>query len=167
MLLCDALYSDYTKEASFIITDGEKINEGKLIVTKGETSSIEFISPDTLSGISISSDETGKADSYTLSFDGISTDIPKSLLGKISLMFTAVSDEAATGAKNLKKTDCFRVTDKDLLKRYEGYTPFLTTIRVGDVSVIVTYDSLSGEILSLCASENESSVTLDFSAHTL
>jgi hypothetical protein len=82
-------------------------------------------------------------------------------------MFTAVSDEAATGAKNLKKTDCFRVTDKDLLKRYEGYTPFLTTIRVGDVSVIVTYDSLSGEILSLCASENENSVTLDFSAHTL
>ena len=160
--MCDTLYSDYTREADFIIADGEKTNEGRLIITKGDISVIEFLSPDELSGICITSDETGNTNSYTLSFDGISTDIPKSLLGKISLIFTAISDETASGAANLKKEDCTRVTDTDLLSKYTSHTPYFTTIKSGDVSVIVTYDSTSGEILSLCASENENSVTLIF-----
>ena len=138
-----------------------------LSLTKGKTSVIEFISPDTLSGICITSDEAGKANSFTLSFDGISTDIPKSFLGKISLMFTAISDETASAALDIKKEDCIRVTDEGLLSGYEGYIPYFTTVKVGDISVIITYDSTSGEILSLCACENENSVTLDFAAKSV
>ncbi len=124
---------------------------------------LEFTSPEALSGIVVQSDETGKEGTYTMSFDGVSTDLPKSLMGKISLMFLLISDDTASGVKKLGKDAFYKVTDETVIEGSQGKVPYSAKLDVGSVGVMITYDSITGEILSMSASSDDDSVTLIFS----
>lgn len=153
------LFSDFSKECSFILSSGETSNSGKAIITRANTNKIEFVAPETLSGICIESDETGNNNSYTLSIDNVSSEVPKSLMGKMSLMFLAISDEHALKFKKLKKCDFEKVKDESLLASLKGI-PYSARVKVGDALIITTYDSTTGEILMQSASEGESCATI-------
>lgn len=161
-LLEQELFSSYVKEASYILSDGEKNSEGELIVTRSDTNTLQFTCPDTLSGITVQSDETGKEGTYTLSFDGVSTDVPKSLMGKISLIFLLISDDTASGVKKLSQKDCYKITDSSVTEAYSDKLPYGVKLKVADITVSITYDSLTGEILSMSAAHSDNCATLIF-----
>ena len=141
-------------------------SSGEVIISRAETNKIEFISPETLSGICVESDETGKENSYTLSFDNVSTDVPKSLMGKMSLIFLAISDEHAMKIKRLNKNDFYKVTDESLINDFKGTVPYSVKTNIGEVLIITTYDSKTGEVLMQSASVSDSSATLIYKSNT-
>ena len=91
-LLCSALHSSYSANADYVIDSGEKYIEGEFEILRADRTKINFLSPDQYCSVSVSSDSTGNADIFAFELFGIPADVPKSIAGDISLIFTLFSD---------------------------------------------------------------------------
>ena len=91
--LCENLYSGYTADCSFVISQ-EKLNiSADAHLTKDGTTSFSIYSPEEYSGITISGDSTGNADTFCLEFSEIPSSVDKSIASDLSLIFSLFSDE--------------------------------------------------------------------------
>ncbi len=73
-----------------------------------------------------------------------------------------ISDDTASGAKKLEKDAFSKVTDKTVLEQFKDTVPYKATLNVSGTNVMLIYDSVSGNILSMSAFSNDDSATLIF-----
>lgn len=79
---------------------------GKASLTKGNVSTITFTEPENFEGISVTSDESGNPDVFLLEFSGIPAQVPKSIAGEISLVFSLFSKQFSSEV-NILNDNCF------------------------------------------------------------
>lgn len=106
----EALLSSYMAETSYCIQNGDNNLKGSAIISSGDNVRLDFISPESLNGVSIECDANGDISSLSLSFSGIKADLPKSTLQNLSLAFCLFSKELSKDLSKLSK-DCFEGND--------------------------------------------------------
>ncbi len=113
-------------------------------------------SPDSFSGISIKSDNTGNPDIFSFELSGIPAEIPKSIAGDLSLMFSLFSDSIASKVESLGK-DAFKVSERTTESGNELIEVFFFE---NDMSYNISYDKYSGVPHSIDAGNDKISVSI-------
>ncbi len=150
---CNTLFSDYTAEADFTLSDSTKSIDGKIAVTKSDSVKIEIVKPSEYGGISITSDGTGKGDIMSFELSGIPAAVPKSIARDLSLMFTLFSDLIPSKISGLEN-ECFEKSEEsDVVK---------VSFSQNGTDFSVAYDSVSYNPLSFDAGNDEMSVNITF-----
>ncbi len=170
-LIADVLLSDYTLEADFIFSKGESTLDGKLMATKNDTVRIDLLSPDSLNGISVESDSSGKMSNYIVSFSGIKTGIPKDVLEKLSLAFSMFAPDIPSTLKKLDKNAFTPLKDGQSFKLQgvSDISPITASFKNQQISYNLTYDLNTGIPLQFIASFGDTGVTLNitkFKSHS-
>ena len=102
--LSSNLLGSYTANIDFTISNAENNISGKADISKSETTTLIITSPENLSDISITSDNTGKDDILSLEFSGIPASIPKSSASNLSLLFSLFSNDVPSKILSLEET---------------------------------------------------------------
>ena len=119
-----------------------------------------MLSPDAYAGISVESDSSGNASSYTLSFSGIKAELPKSTLEKLSLAFSMFAPELPSEIKALDDK-CFSLSSEQYeISGLSDISPCTAVFSCGQINYSITYDLNTGTPLLLAAGSGDSSVTL-------
>lgn len=157
--LCSTLYSHYSANADFIISEGENNTSGKADISKSDTTTVTFSEPSVYGGISIKSDSTGSADTFIFEFSGIPAKVPKSLSGDLSLILSLFSDDIPTKIKSLDST-AFRESSR---KDKNGKTLTEVSFIENGCNYTVTYDKDTGFPHSIDAGNSTLSVSIELS----
>lgn len=158
-LICTSLYSHYTASADFIFSDGQNNTSGNAQVTKADTTTVYFTKPEALSGISIKSDPIGNPDIFSFEFSGIPASIPKSVTGRLSLLFSLFSDAIPSKIDSLGK-DAFKISEISNDKGNEMIEVFFIE---NNMSYNIIYDKKNGIPYSIDAGNDELSVHVELS----
>lgn len=154
--ICENLYSSYTARADFIFSDGEKNTSGSADIVKSDVTTVTITSPDSFSGISIKGDSTGNADVFSFELSGIPAEVPKSIAGDVSLMFSLFSQEIPSKIESLGK-DAFSISERTGENGNELIEVFFWE---NNMSYNISYDKYSGIPYSLDAGNDEISVSI-------
>ena len=158
--LCELLFSDgYGAEFDFTISDGtaQKLSGSAVAIKDGKTT-LSFTSPDALSGLTVTSDASGNADSLTFNYYGMKMPLPSGSLSAVNGMVSFFSDENAIKLASLKR---------DASKPYneggfdESVTPRYLDLS-GDGADIIIYDAATGDPLRYVSRYDGGEITLAF-----
>lgn len=161
--LCNTLYSHYTVKADFIISGGEKNTNGIADISKNDITTVTFSEPSSYNGITIRSDSTGNADTFSFEFSGIPANVPKSLAGDLSLVFSLFSDDIPTKIKSLDNTS-FRESPQ---KNKNGNPMTEVFFEENGYRYTLTYDKYTGTPHLIDVGSDEFSVSIELSEFTL
>ncbi len=143
-LLEQKLNCPYTMSVDFIMSDNDGSVSGRAEIEQNELTTLKIVRPEEYRGITVTSDETGNADTFTFEYSGIPANLPKSISGELSLMFSLFSKTlpvyiAKADIDGFEKTD-----DGVWIAGFSG----------GDINFRIAYDCKSG-IPSLLEAEHE------------
>lgn len=150
---CTNLFSDYTAEADYSVSDGEKSISGKMSVSKSDYITVTLTSPSEYEGIEITSDSTGKSDVLSLELSGIPAEIPKSIARDLSLMLTLFSDVIPSRVSSLAE-ECFATQ--------EGSGLVSVSFAENGTDYLLIYDTVSCLPVSFDAGNEEMSLKISF-----
>ncbi len=111
-LICENLYSGYNASLSYVISDSEQEAYGSADITKSDKTVLLFKQPQEYSGISITSDSAYNPDIFIFELSGIPANVPKSIAGDLTLMFSLFSDVIPSKLSQLSQ-DCFSISEAD------------------------------------------------------
>ncbi len=154
-LFCDNLLSPYAFEAEYTFSKGQDATVGSLRATKEKNTRIDFLSPDTLVGVSVESDTSGQMSNFIVSFSGIKAEIPKEILEKLSLTFSLLNPNLPSVISELDDK-CFKVSENPDKQAAYCTIDFCHN----DINYLLTYDISTGLPVCLIANTDQSSVTL-------
>ncbi len=136
--------------------------DGTLRITKGDNLQVSLLSPQSLSGVEFSSDGAGNPSEYIISFSGIQTTIPKSVLSQLSLTFSMFAPEIPSLIKHCSSDKFKESKDEFSQQGLSQITPITLNFKNNDIEYYFTYDATTGTPLLFIACHNNDSVTLKF-----
>lgn len=110
--LCSVLEKDYSANLDFVISHPESNITGKASLSKGNITTLTFTFPEEYEGISVTSDETGNPDVFSMEFSGIPATIPKNIASELSLLFSLFSDSVICELEGLED-EYFKAVNDD------------------------------------------------------
>ena len=159
--LCELLFSDgYSAHFDFSITeDGKEILLGSAFAEKENGLCISFSSPEILSGLTVSCDSGGNADTFTFNYYGMKAPLPSGALLAINDMVSFFSDEFAAEIAALphsfaKSYDADELSDS-----------LIKCISLSDDSgteKLIAYDISTGEPVFFTVKHGGKELRLDF-----
>lgn len=155
--LCENLYSSYTADCSFVISKDNFNISADALLTKDSFTSFSIHSPKEYSGITITGDNTGNADTFCLELSDIPSNVDKSIASDLSLIFSLFSDEIPSMILTLD-TDSFSTQNT----AEEKYT---VSFNQNGMNYSVIYTSL-GVPVTLKAGNDKTSVEVTLSNFT-
>lgn len=151
--LANVLFSPYEANVEFLVeADGESVC-GTAKVAKGEGIRIDISSPDPFTGLNIVSDAN---DSTYLSFtySSVRSDIPKSVLDKLTLALTLFSDENASVIKNSPQKSFVPCEEAYTMEGLSDINAYMIQFQSGNIHYMYIYDTVSGTPVYMNASDN-------------
>lgn len=152
--LCQLLYSPYTAEINVVFGDGEQAVALEARVAKSSDSTrLELLSPEPYAGLCAES-VCGKLESFSLAYDGVRAELPKSALERVSLALELMSDHVANAVEGLPASDFIVRADQD-----EAHMAFVSFTQ-DDCEYRVEYDPSNGTPSLLSAQTNTQNIEI-------
>lgn len=135
-----------------MMESGEKYTEGSFEILRGDKSCINFLSPDEYSSITVQGDSSGNADIFTFELYGIPANVPKSISGSISLLFSLFSDAIPSHIQTLDDS-CFTL--------YDSEGTCLVSFSENNINFDIIYSTTDGSPLAINAEDENVSVSIN------
>ena len=162
--LCDFLLTDgYSASFDFCITEnGSEKLSGSAIVSKEDTISISFSSPEVLNGLSVSSDAEALADTLIFSYYGMKAPLPSGALSDINAMLSFFSDECAVSISSLPRKAVKTPETEMLPDKSSGIIKELSFTDENGVETCVIYDAATGLPIRFSDKKTDGEITITF-----
>lgn len=145
--LKEVLFGEYRAEIRYAFSsEGEELS-GEATVTKGDTTTVTFHSPDSLSDVTAQSGADGLTDTITFEYYGMRVPLPQGALTKMNLLLSLFSGETAAAVTELSG-DAFRAAEISA----DGAELFSCTVPLScGGSAVLVVDKNSGYPVSFSA----------------
>lgn len=164
--LSELMYSDYTAEISFLMTENGETFEGNATVSKADKVTLSFTSPELLGGLSVESDENGESGILQFTYYGMRLPLPYGTLGKVNLLLSMFSKEMAGEIASLPQKSIEDHTETGGLRseNTEKLAPKKCTFTHydGKTECTLIYDSYSGYPLFCEMNDGQKTVAVNF-----
>lgn len=159
--LCEFLFAGgYEAEFDYSFYDGQELS-GSAKVKKSDKVRIDFLSPDTLSSLSVESDEMGEPGVLIFNYYGMRAPLPDGALSKVSLLLSFFSDEIPKGILSDKASVSTYTDEKG---EFDKDIPLKICTFSGDdgADITVVFDASNGFPVRFSAVRDTKTVQITF-----